>query len=192
MENNDFSPEKSLQVISEAIARSRRDFEKDAGAPMIVWGVVVLLFSIVISILLFYTSNPYWNFLWFGIPVVGWPVSSLCLKGLCRKPARNFINETIGQIWKGYGIFATVIAVALVFWAHEVIGLMMIVLLGFAAYMTGEVLKNRFISVGGFLTGVGGASILLIVRNPSSVGLVFAVASVLTLILPGIMTNRKK
>lgn len=192
MENNDFSPEKSLQVISEAIARSRRDFEKDAGAPMIVWGVVVLLFSIVISILLFYTSNPYWNFLWFGIPVVGWPVSSLCLKRLCRKPARNFINETIGQIWKGYGIFATVIAVALVFWAHEVIGLMMIVLLGFAAYMTGEVLRNRFISVGGFLTGVGGAAILLIVRNPSSVGLVFAVASVLTLILPGIMTNRKK
>jgi hypothetical protein len=63
METNEMTPEKSLQVISDAIARSRKDFEKNAGAPMILWGVVVLVFSIVIWLLLRSTENHMWNIL---------------------------------------------------------------------------------------------------------------------------------
>ena len=45
MEANSMTPEKSLQIISEAIAKSRRDFEKNAGTPLVTWGVIVLLFQ---------------------------------------------------------------------------------------------------------------------------------------------------
>lgn len=34
MESNELNPEKSLQIISEAIRRSRREFEKNAGTPI--------------------------------------------------------------------------------------------------------------------------------------------------------------
>ena len=183
------TPEQSLKVISDAIAKSRKDFERNAGTPMILWGVIVLIFSIVIWLLLRTTDNLMWNFLWFGIPVAGWPLSHLFLKNKEIRGARNFVNDTIGQIWIGYGIFAVATAVALSFVAAEHIGAITIVLLGYGAAMTGMVLKNRFITIGGFITGIGGAVALCVFRTYDAT-LVFSVASVVSLILPGIMMNR--
>ena len=62
-------------------------------------------------------------------------------------------------------------------------------LLGYAAAMTGMVLKNRFITIGGFITGIGGVVALCMFRT-CDVTLAFSVASVVSLILPGIMMNR--
>ena len=190
MEINGMTPEQSLQVISDAIAKSRKDFERNAGTPMIFWGVIVLVFSIVIWLLLRTTNNLLWNLLWFGIPVVGWPLSHIYLKDKEVKGARNFVNDTIGQIWLGYGIFAVVTAVALYFNAPEHIGSITMALLGYAAYVTGMVLKNRFIIIGGFITGIGGV-VALYVFKTCDVTLAFSVAAVVSLILPGIMMSRK-
>ena len=71
MENNELTPEKSLQIINEAIDKSRKDFERNAGTPMIFWGAIVLLFSLAVWMLLILTGKLEWNFLWFGIPVIG-------------------------------------------------------------------------------------------------------------------------
>ena len=189
METNEMTPEQSLQVISDAIAKSRKDFERNAGTPMILWGAIVLVFSVVIWLLLRTTDNLLWNFLWFGIPLIGWPLSHICLKDKEIKGARNFVNDTIGQIWIGYGIFALLTAGALSFIAAEYIGVITMTLLGYAAAMTGMVLKNRFITIGGFITGIGGVVALCMFRT-CDVTLAFSVASVVSLILPGIMMNR--
>lgn len=189
METNEMTPEQSLQVISDAIAKSRKDFERNAGTPMILWGAIVLVFSVVIWLLLRTTDNLLWNFLWFGIPVIGWPLSHIYLKDKEIKGARNFVNDTIGQIWIGYGIFALLTAGALSFIAAEYIGVITMTLLGYAAAMTGMVLKNRFITIGGFITGIGGVVALCMFRT-CDVTLAFSVASVVSLILPGIMMNR--
>ena len=189
METNEMTPEQSLQVISDAIAKSRKDFERNAGTPMILWGAIVLVFSVVIWLLLRTTDNLLWNFLWFGIPLTGWPLSHIYLKDKEIKGARNFVNDTIGQIWIGYGIFALLTAGALSFIAAEYIGVITMTLLGYAAAMTGMVLKNRFITIGGFITGIGGVVALCMFRT-CDVTLAFSVASVVSLILPGIMMNR--
>lgn len=189
METNEMTPEQSLQVISDAIAKSRKDFERNAGTPMIFWGAIVLVFSVVIWLLLRTTDNLLWNFLWFGIPLIGWPLSHIFMKDKEIKGARNFVNDTIGQIWIGYGIFALLAAGALSFIAAEYIGVITMTLLGYAAAMTGMVLKNRFITIGGFITGIGGVVALCMFRT-CDVTLAFSVASVVSLILPGIMMNR--
>jgi cobalamin synthase len=189
METNEMTPEQSLQVISDAIAKSRKDFERNAGTPMILWGAIVLVFSVVIWLLLRTTDNLLWNFLWFGIPLTGWPLLHIYLKDKEIKGARNFVNDTIGQIWIGYGIFALLTAGALSFIAAEYIGVITMTLLGYAAAMTGMVLKNRFITIGGFITGIGGVVALCMFRT-CDVTLAFSVASVVSLILPGIMMNR--
>jgi len=190
MEIKEMTPEKSLQVISDAIAKSRRDFEKNAGTPMILWGVVVLVFSVVVWMLLRKTGNLMWNCLWFGIPVVGWPLSHFCLKGKEIRGAKNFVNDTIAQIWISYGIFAVVIALALIFVAPEHISGITMALLGYGTAMTGAVLKNGFITAGGFVTGICGVVAVLFFKTADAT-LAFAVASIVSLILPGIMMNRK-
>lgn len=190
METNELTPEKSLQIINEAIEKSRKDFEKNSGSPMIIWGSVVLIFSIVILLLLKMTGNLSWNFLWFGIPVLGWPLSSLILKGKCKNGGKSFISNTIGQVWITYGIFATVLSVVFAFMAPQFTGYITAVLLGFSAVMTGLILKNGYITAGGFITGLG-CTVALFFANNEIIPLFFALASILNLIIPGIMMNKR-
>lgn len=191
METKEMTPEQSLQVISDAIAKSRRDFEKNSGTPMIIWGAVVIAFSFAVWYLTKSTENVLWNFLWFGVPVVGVALTSLLLKDRCRENTGNFISRSIGQIWIVYGVFATVLSAAFsIMAAHQYIGYITAVLLGFAAVMTGIFLKNRFVTAGGFITGIGCTIALFLVQQADST-LFFAAAAVLNLLVPGIMMNRK-
>lgn len=189
METNEMTPEQSLQVISDAIAKSRKDFEKHAGTPMTFWGCIVLLFSITVWILLMLTGNPVWNFLWFGIPVVGWVLFPIVLKGKCKSGGKSFISRSIGQIWLTYGIFATLLATVFAFIAPHLTGYLTVAMLGFAAAMTGFVLKNNYITIGGFITGIGCTIALFCFQILAPLWV--AVASVLNLIVPGIMMNKK-
>ena len=184
------TPVKSLQIINEAIEKSRRDFEQDAGTPMIVWGAVVLVFSLAVCIMQKLTENLSWNFLWFGIPILGWPLSAFILKGKRRNGGKSFISRTIGQIWISYGIFATVLSTVFALMAPQFTGYITAVLLGFAATMTGFILKNNFITIGGFITGIG-CTIALFFTSIEFTPLFFTVASILNLIVPGIMMNKK-
>ena len=190
METHEMTPEKSLQIINDAIEKSRKDFEKDAGYPMIIWGTVVLVFAIAVCIMRGKTGNASWNFLWFGIPVTGWPVSAILLKDRCRNGGKSFLSRSIGQIWITYGIFATVLCVVFAFTAPHLTGYILAVLLGFSAAITGLVLKNRFITAGGFLTGLGCTIAMFYIQNWIS-PLFFAAGAVLNLIIPGVMMNKK-
>lgn len=191
METNEMTPEKSLKIISEAIARSRRDFEKNAGTPMILWGAVVLIFSMAVWIMLKQTDNQSWNYLWFGIPAVGCLLQAVFIKDFSLKSGNTFLGKTLAQVWIMFGIFAT--AIALVFTladAAGLIGLTVIVLIGFAASITGLALKNNLITVCGVLTGIGCPAAMLFAGNYDS-SLFLAASSVLNLIVPGMAMNRK-
>ena len=190
METANMTPERSLQIINDAIEKSRKDFEKDAGSPMIIWGAVVLVFSLAVCVMLNLSGNLNWNFLWFGIVVVGWPLSAILLKGKCKQGGKSIISRTIGQVWISYGIFATVLSTVFAFVAPQFTGYITAVLLGFAAVMTGFILKNNYIAAGGFVTGIG-CTIALFFTPVEFTPLFFTVASVLNLIVPGIMMNKK-
>lgn len=190
METTNMTPERSLQIINDAIEKSRKDFEKDAGSPMIIWGAVVLVFSLAVCVMLNLSGHLNWNFLWFGIVVVGWPLSAILLKGKGKQGGKSFISRTIGQVWISYGIFATVLSTVFAFVAPQFTGYITAVLLGFAAVMTGFILKNNYITAGGFVTGIG-CTIALFFTPVEFTPLFFTVASVLNLIVPGIMMNKK-
>ena len=190
MEANSMTPEKSLQIISEAIAKSRRDFEKNAGTPLVTWGVIVLLFSILVWFILQETGNMNWNLLWFGIPVVGWPVSLIPSQGKKKEVASTFIGKTLGNIWIIYGIFATVLSATFVIIKPAFCVVLTAVLLGFAATMTGIILKNNYITAGGLITGIGCTIALFFVERLDA-SLLFGVAALLNLIIPGFMMNKK-
>lgn len=188
MEANDMTPEKSLQLISEAISKSRRDFEKNSGTPMIIWGITLMVFSLIIWLILRTTGNPLWNLLWFGIPAIGCPATRILTKGPKVNGAKNFINATIGQIWIGYGIFAVATALTLVFTMPQLTGPVNIAMLGYGSFMTGMLLKNRYITAGGIITGIGGVAALAILKTYDAT-LMFTLASLTSLIIPGIMMN---
>lgn len=90
-----------------------------------------------------------------------------------------------------FGIFATAIAIVFALAdAAGLIGLAIIVLIGFAASLTGLILKNNLITVCGILTGIGCPAAMLLAGNYDS-SIFMAAASVLNLIVPGMAMNRK-
>ena len=158
---------------------------------MILWGTVVLIFSMTVWILLKQTDNQSWNYLWFGIPVVGCLLQAVFIKDFSLKSGNTFLGKTLAQVWITFGIFAT--AIALVFTltdAAGLIGLAVILLTGFAASITGLALKNNLITVCGVLTGIGCPAAMFFAGNYDS-SLFLAAASVLNLIVPGMAINRK-
>ena len=72
----------------------------------------------------------------------------------------------------------------------QLTGFLTIALLGFASAMTGLVLKNNWITAGGFITGVG-CTITLFYAHNEFAPLCVAAAAVLNLIIPGIMMNKR-
>lgn len=92
--------------------------------------------------------------------------------------------------WTSYGIFATVLSAVFAFVAPQFTGYITAVLLGFAAAMTGLVLKNKYVTAGGFITGIG-CTIALFFTAVEFTPLFFTIASILNLIVPGIMMNKK-
>ena len=186
MDTNEMTPEKSLQVISEAISRSRRDFEKNAGRPMILWGVIVIFFSFLTWGVFKLTGDPTWFCLWFGVPVVGYPLTLRLIKRDRKKTTKNFVNETLGQIWSIYGIFATVLSVAFCFIDPSYIAFAVAVLMGFATAASGLILKNRWIMAGGLLTGIA-CPIALALVNSADLNLMFAAVALVDLVIPGMM-----
>ena len=68
---------------------------------------------------------------------------------------------------------------------------MQMALLGYGTAMTGMVLKNNYITAGGFITGIGCVAALFLLKTVDATAF-FVVASIVSLILPGLMMNCKK
>lgn len=194
MNTIEISPEKSLQIISEMIEKSRKDFEKNSGTPMIVWGTVVCAVSVVIGWLLISSGNQYWNFLWFSIPAIGYPVYYFFCRKNEEKRARSLINDLTGVLWASYGLISVLIALIACFIFKEAIGYispMVILLLGFSSMLTGLFVKNYSIAAGGLITAIAG-SILSIALSPVYMPFVIGGAAMVSLLVPGIVLTLKK
>lgn len=190
METNEMTTERSLQIIGDAIAKSRRDFERNAGKPMILWGTIVMLFSILTWGVFRLTGDPVWFCLWFGVPLVGYPLTMLIVKKDKNKTTKNFVNQTLGQVWGIYGIFATALAVAFFFIDPTYIAFAIALLMGFATAVSGLILKNIWFMVGGLVTGIGCPIILTLVHS-ADLNLMFAAIALVDLLIPGLFINRR-
>ena len=74
------SAERSLEIIGDAIWRSRRDVTADAATPMIVWGALICVTGVAVSWTWRATGDPLWNLLWVAMGGIGWAYYLINLK----------------------------------------------------------------------------------------------------------------
>ena len=67
----------SLQLISESLNKSRNDILRNSAKYFVLWGILLTATSIAIYLLWHFTGKPQWNFLWFAMPVIGYPLAAL-------------------------------------------------------------------------------------------------------------------
>lgn len=188
------TPEKSLKLMAEVINKSRKDLQKNAGTPLLFWGIVVTVTAMVIELLLHKTGNNAWNYLWFAIPVVGGALSPVFLKKQTETRAKNFLGEVIGHIWMLYGAVTVLLALIIVFLLPALrpfLALATVLLMGYATALCGILLKSYTIIASGIIVAIGGVVLLSVLEGSWVIALTIGFAAAIALIIPGIVLNLK-
>lgn len=199
--NNELTAERSLEIIKRQIEQSRKDTLKNAGIPLIIWGAMVVVTALIVWYMWSTTGSGMWGFLWFAMGFIGWML--MIWQGKKEKKThipKTIITQMMSNIWFAFGIFASAFPVLMFLVAPLLFGKfalgfgitsIIILLLGLCTTITGMLLKNGWITAGGIIGGLAGAASAILLQGPNEM-LVMAGVSLISLVIPGIMINRRK
>ncbi len=184
------SARQSLQIISETFNKSRKDILSNSAKYFVLWGALLTATSLVIYLLWHLTGKPQWNFLWFAMPVVGYPIAALMGKYNKAIP-QNEVSKMLSGVWRVFGAFAITLSAVAIFLVPMHVTLIIVIIMGLAECMSGVLLKNWPIIIGGFLLGVGGAVFAMLVNGEEQL-LIFTLGGVLLLVTGLVMKLQNK
>ena len=192
----------SLALITETLNNSRKDILRGNAKYYILWGALLVLFSLLVYILWKSTGHAYWNNLWFAMPLVGFPLAKWMRRQEEVVRSENVISRITGGIWLTFCIFACSVAIF-----HLVFSLIntnpvgaiavgtslsaqIILLFGLSEAITGIALKNWTVKIAGFLTGIGGLALYYGIGLGEEQMFLFTFAG-LVLLITGILVKRQ-
>ena len=189
-QNKELSAQQSLQLISETFNKSRKDILRNSARFFMLWGALLTVTSLVVYLLWHFTGKPQWNFLWFAMPAIGYPLAALMGKYKAAVP-QNEVSKMLSGVWSVFGAFAITLSVVAIFLVPMDVTLIIVIIMGLAECMSGVLLKNWPIIICGFLLGVGGAVFAMLVKGDAQL-LIFTLGGVLLLITGFIMKLQYK
>ena len=189
-QNNEMSAQQSLQIITETFNKSRKGILRNSAKYFLLWGALLTAISLVIYLLWNITGKPQWNFLWFAMPAIGYPIAMLMGKYDVAVP-QNEVSKMLTGVWRVFGVFAITLSVVAICLVPMNVSLIIVILLGLAECMSGVLLKNWPIIICGFLLGVCGAVVAMLVKSEAQL-LIFTLGGVLLLVTGAIMKLQNK
>ena len=200
MEN--LSAENSLRIITETIERSRRAIAKNTGKPLILWGSLVTVTSIIVWALWTKTGTPMWNLLWFAMTAIG-AFATLFMTRNQEKVPESETKRILGSIWKWFGIFtiglyALLWVVALILYAKGTetvmsvnLSLIIALMMGLCGAISGAVMKMKSVTAAACVATALSVLLILLVPDGSPLQILsFAILGVIALIVPGIIFQK--
>ncbi len=184
-QNNEMSAQQSLQLITETFNRSRKGILRNSAKYFMLWGAPLTVISHVIYLLWHFTGKPQWNFLWFVMPVIGYPAAAMMGKYDVDIP-QNEVSKMLTGVWRVFGTFAITLSSIAVCLVPMNVSLIIVIILGLAECMSGVLLKNWPVIICGFLLGVCGAVFAMLVQSEAQL-LIFTLGGALLLITGIIM-----
>lgn len=185
-EKSEMTVNESLALITETMNNSRKAILRNSAKHFVLWGCVLMVLSFTIWQLWSSTGNPAWNFLWFAMPVIGYPLA-LVLSKKDEAAPQSEISRMIGYVWTVFGVFAMSISAIAVFAVPMHITLLIVVMLGLAECISGVLLKNWPIIICGFILGVGGAVAAMLWKSEAQL-LLFTLGGLL-LVVTGLIVK---
>ena len=186
----EMTAQESLLLIAETFNKSRKDILRGSARYFMLWGAMLTVISLVIYLLWHLTGKPDWNFLWFAMPVIGYPLAALMGKYDVSVP-QNEVSKMLSGVWRVFGAFAVTLSAVAIFLVPMNVSLIIVIILGLAECMSGVLLKNWPVIICGFLLGVCGAVFAMLVKSEAQL-LVFTLGGVLLLVTGLIMKLQYK
>ena len=169
-ENSNMTAERSLEIITEQIERSRQSVAKDTGLTLYVAGLCTIGLAILIGLCIFFTGNMTFYLLYIALPVIIYFADRYAKRNKPKVPA-SFVGTMVDKTWQTFGIFAFLFFVFVNLYNFfigqmetlEVYSRMMVhpfriilLLFGMAITINGYTLKSRWMVWCGIIGGIGG------------------------------------
>lgn len=185
IEEKNLSAQESLRVIRETIDLAKSGFRED-GFHFLLWGWLVAIASAADWYFVAIQPDERHSMVWLCM-FIGVPISLIreARRGK-REKAQNIVRAWYGKIWLGYGI-----SMILVIPIISRLGIspvpVILILTGFATYMSGILLKFQPLLIGAAVFWAG-ALWCVFLSNPQHL-LVESASAVLGYLIPGYLLN---
>lgn len=169
-EKENMTAERSLEIITEQIERSRQVVAKDTGLTLYVAGLCTMGMAILIGVLIFITANLAFYLLYVLLPLIIYFADCYAKRNHPKVPA-CFVGTMVDKTWQTFGIFVLSFFVFVILYnslmgrmeSPEVYVRLMIkpfriilLLFGMAITINGYTLKSRWMVWCGIIGGIGG------------------------------------
>lgn len=196
-DNDEMTAERSLELIIRFIEQDRKDATRSVGMALLMWGVLVVVFSAIVCVLWNATGHSAWNLLWLVMPLVGWLCMRMKRHGNIRKPhVRTFVDDVIDYIWVTFACMCGItfvlgwISMDTDYSAQQLpITAVILILMCFATTLTGFVLRSNF------LLAMVGTQVIIFSFSLRFAGpdemIFMGLAALFALVLPGLVIIRE-
>ena len=173
-ETMNLTAERSLEIITEQIERSRKSVAEDVGMTLLISGLCIVGVAIIVSIGALLTHNWVFYLLYMLIPIFIWAIERYVKRNKPKVPA-SVISTMVDKTWQTFGIFVVAFFVLsilfnnLMFYDAQVADNMQVyfqnrinpvriilLLMGMAVTINGYILKSKWMVWCGIIGGLGG------------------------------------
>lgn len=113
MEDKKLTPQESMELIATMIQSTKHRIAVPDLRISVMWAVVTIVTAVAAWILLSTTHNPWFNFIWFAIPVIGIPANIILANSKRKKIAsKTYLDQVSEGLWKCVGYIAMGLTIA--------------------------------------------------------------------------------
>lgn len=185
MEDKKLTEKESLELITQMIQNTRENVTKNSGIPFLIFGYLTVINALIIWYLVTTTGNHNWQFLWFTILSVGYPMNYLLSKKE-RKHVTTYIGRIIGRVWLVFGIGVVAVSI-MAFIVNIPILFLVLLLMSMAVTLTGFIVRFKSAIAFGFF-GLLASFAFLYVTGTNQI-LAFAAIFFIMMVIPGHILN---
>ena len=169
MEDKKLTPQESMELIASMIQSTKRRVASPDLRISVMWAVLTIITAIAAWILLSTTHNPWFNFVWFAIPVIGIPTNIILANSRQKKShTKTYIEKVREGLWKCVGYIAIGLTIACFIaqqCGYPVAWLAMFyyafIIVGFGATVSGLLLCEKSYIFGGLFSVFSGFAIII-------------------------------
>ena len=151
LNSNKFDEKRSIEVISQMIAETSNDIDRESGKYFLLWGYttsIVALFEYFMRV--FYPEERLYLWVWFLIPIFG-SLGTLWLnirnKRVTKRP-KSYLDRSISAVWQVFGLAYGMAYVAALVYQTSLLFLT-VVLMGMATVITGKICRHKVLTIAG-------------------------------------------
>jgi hypothetical protein len=146
--------------------------------------------------MLMLTNNPMWNWLWFAIPIIGWPMMMWQMKKE-TKPVVTFTDKVLKSVWISIGGIGMTGLLLLAFYAKNMMLMLpgACILMAIGVFITGAILDDRSLQIRTFsallLIMMASCHIVFMKDDFYWYYITFSLGFIVMLVMPGYHLNKE-